>query len=112
MGQFLSIAESYLSIVARCVLVGLFFVQSFLQFPLCLQIELLVPALWLTGLLPKFIRAADNIYPSRPCHHRSPYSSSGMAKSHDPGLGMSGGLSDRGRAGQTIVMARKTNSNF
>src|SRR6266404_638466 len=59
-----------LSIVARWLLVGLFFVQSFLQFPLCLQIELLVPALWLTGLLPKFIRAADNIYSGRPCHNR------------------------------------------
>src|SRR6266566_1790298 len=61
-----------LFIVARCVLVGLFFVQSFLQFPLCLQIELLVPALWLTGLLPKFIRAADNIYSGGPCHDDFP----------------------------------------
>src|SRR6266403_6259585 len=65
-----------LSIVARWLLVGLFFVQGFLQFPLCLQIELLVPALGLTGLLPKFIRAADNIYSGRPCHDRFPYSSS------------------------------------
>src|SRR5207248_2177566 len=41
-----------LSIVARGFLIGSFFVQGFLQFPLCLQIELLVSALWLTRLLP------------------------------------------------------------
>jgi hypothetical protein len=64
-------SKSYLSSLG-CVLVGLFFVQSFLQFPLCLQIELLVPTLWLTGLLPKFIRAADNIYSGRPCHDDFP----------------------------------------
>src|SRR6266566_1790297 len=64
-------AKSYLSSLG-CVLVGLFFVQSFLQFPLCLQIELLVPTLWLTGLLPKVIRAADNIYSGRPCHDDFP----------------------------------------
>jgi hypothetical protein len=37
------------------------FVQSFLQLFLRLMIEFLVPALGLTDLLPKLIRAADNI---------------------------------------------------
>src|SRR5258707_7363235 len=59
-----------LLMVARRFLIGSFFVQGFLQFSLCLQIELLVLALWLTGLLPQFIRAADNFDSRRPCHSR------------------------------------------
>ena len=38
--------------VARRFLIGSFFVQSFLQFSLCLQIELLVLTLWLAFSLP------------------------------------------------------------
>ena len=40
---------------------GCAFVESLLQLFLRLMIEFLVPALGLTGLLPKLIRAADNI---------------------------------------------------
>ena len=60
-----------LLMVARRFLIGSFLVQGFLQFSLCLQIELLVPTLWLTGLLPQFISAADNFDSRRPCHSRS-----------------------------------------
>jgi hypothetical protein len=49
MGQFLSMG------------LGGAFVESLLQLFLRLMIEFLVPALGLTGLLPKLIRAADNI---------------------------------------------------
>jgi hypothetical protein len=33
-----------------------------LQFPLSLMIQLLIPALWFSTFLPKFIRAANNIH--------------------------------------------------
>jgi hypothetical protein len=49
MGEFLSMG------------LGDAFVESLLQLFLRLMIEFLVPALGLTGLLPKLIRAADNI---------------------------------------------------
>ncbi len=57
-----------LLMVARRFLIGSFSVQGFLQFSLCLQIEFPVPTLWLTGLLPQFIRAADNFDSRRPPH--------------------------------------------
>lgn len=57
-----------LLMVARRFLIGSFSVQGFLQFSLCLQIEFPVPTLWLTGLLPQFIRAADNFDSRRPSH--------------------------------------------
>ncbi len=101
-----------LSIVARGFLIGSFFVQGFLQFPLCLQIELLVSARWLTRLLPKFIRAADDIHSGRPCHDRP--SLFCFPDGPEPRPWPSGGYQGafRTEAVQaTIVMARKTNSN-
>ncbi len=100
-----------LFIVARGFLIGSVFVQGFLQFPLCLQIELLVSALWLTRLLPKFIRAADDIHSGRPCHDRPSLFCFRMAPSHDPGLGDIRGAFRTEAVQATIVMARKTNSN-
>ena len=56
--------------VVRCFFPGCFFIQRFLQLSLCLMIELLVPSVRLSGLLPQLIGAADNFYTKGPSHSR------------------------------------------
>jgi hypothetical protein len=64
-----SSADPLLNVVGR-FFVGCFFIQRFLQLPFSLMIELLIPALGLSGLLPEFVGAADNFYSKGPSHSR------------------------------------------
>ena len=62
--------SSRLTLIGRAprVVAGCCFVQGFLQLTLRFKIELLIPAIRFTGLLPKFVGTADNFYSSGRCH--------------------------------------------